>query len=168
MELNFKSVLADFESSLWGYHIPVPKNVVDKFFKANIKRFICEIDGSHSFSCAFMPMGNNEYFILMNKPTVKKLKLKLGQNLSIKLAEDKSEFGMPICEELEVMLTEDPDFDHQFRALTPGTRRSLIYLIGKFKTSDLRIRSGIVVADHLKVNNGKIDSKMLYEALKNK
>jgi uncharacterized protein YdeI (YjbR/CyaY-like superfamily) len=75
---------------------------------------------------------------------------------------------MPICEELEVMLQEDPEFDSFFRSLTPGTIRSLIYLVGKFKSSDLRIRSAVVIADHLKANNGNLDNKMLYEALKNK
>ncbi len=168
METIFTSKLADFESSMWGFHIPVPHDVVDKFFTAGIKRFVCEINGSHSFSCAFMPIGNNTYFILMNKPTVVKLKLRLGQTLNIKLAEDKSEFGMPMCEEFEVMLAEDPIFENQFRALTPGNRRSLIYLVGKFKSSDLRIRSALVIIDHLKANNGRLDNKMLYEALKNK
>lgn len=168
MQLKFKAELTDFKSSLWGYHLPVPSSIVTKCFKAGIKRFVCDINGAHSFSCAFMPMGNNDYFILMNKPTVKKLNLKLGQSLDITITEDKSEFGMPMCEELEVMLQEDPEFDTFFRALTPGTIRSLIYLVGKFKSSDLRIRSGVVVADHLKANNGKIDNKMLYEALKNK
>jgi Domain of unknown function (DUF1905) len=168
MELKFKTVLSDFESNLWGYHLPVPKAIVNKCFKAGVKRFVCNINDVHSFSCAFMPMGNEEYFILMNKPTVKKLNLKLGQSLDISITEDKSEFGMPMCEELEVMLQEDPEFDTFFRALTPGTIRSLIYLVGKFKSSDLRIRSAVVIADHLKINNGRIDNKMLYEALKNK
>ncbi len=168
MEAKFQALLEDFKSSLWGHYIPVPKSIVDKFFKLGIKRFICEINGVHSFSCAFMPAGNNDYFILMNKPTVKKLKLKLGQQLQIIIKEDSSEYGMPLCEELEVMLAEDPTFGSQFKALTPGLRRSLIYLVGKFKSSDLRIRSIIVVADHLKANNGKLDNKMLYEALKNK
>jgi Domain of unknown function (DUF1905) len=90
MELKFKSVLSDFESSLWGYHIPVPSNIVSKCFKAGVKRFVCDINGLHSFSCAFMPMGNKDYFILMNKPTVKKLKLKIGQELDITITEDKS------------------------------------------------------------------------------
>ncbi len=168
-EIKFKTIINNTDNSLmWNNQIIVPKTISDKIIKSKVKRFTCDINGIVSFPCALMADGKNGFFILTNKPTIKKLKVKVGEEFNVTLTEDASEFGMPMCEELEVMLAEDPKFDAHLRGLTPGTIRSLIYLVNKYKSSDLRIRSIIVIADHLTANNGKIDNKLLYQALRNK
>ncbi|MBK8517794.1 MAG: hypothetical protein IPL55_16360 [Saprospiraceae bacterium] len=55
---------------------------------------------------------------------------------------------------------------HFFHALTPGKQRSLIYIVGKVKNTESKIRKSLAIADHLTSNKGKIDGKLLYEALK--
>jgi len=73
---------------------------------------------------------------------------------------------MPISEELEEILSQDPDGSELFHKLTPGKIRSLIYHVGKYKSSDKRVEKGVIILEHLKANEGKLDWKMLNEAFK--
>ena len=75
---------------------------------------------------------------------------------------------MPVPEELDELMKMDVDFSTHFENLTPGKQRNIIYAISKFKSSDLRIRTAVVMAEHLKANSGKLDFKMLAQAKKKK
>lgn len=167
---TFRTQLLHFEdSNLWGYYLPVPLDIAMRYKEAQIKRLICHIPQlNHQMPCAIMPRGEDRYFIMFNKETVKKFKLFEGVSLEITLAEDTSEFGMPLCEEMEVLLAEDKDFDYYFRKLTPGKQRNIIYYVGKPKSSDLRIRTAIVFANHLKSRHGDLDFKILHQEMKEK
>lgn len=167
-KITFKSSLQQLDSALWGAVIPVPSKIALQCKKEGITRFVCQINEVLTTHSAIMPGGNDTYFILMNKANCKHLNLPLGSPLSVSLEEDKSEYGMPVCEELQVLLDEDPGFLSHFQHLTPGKQRNLIYLINKPKSSDLRLRTAIAVANHLEANQGRLDFKMLSEALKNK
>ncbi|MBK7007594.1 MAG: YdeI/OmpD-associated family protein [Saprospiraceae bacterium] len=167
-KITFKSSLLLMDSTLWGAYIPVPSEIALMFKQKSISRFICEINHVLTTHSAIMPGGNDTYFILMNKANCKVLKLPFGAELVVDMVEDTSEYGMPLCEELQVLLDEDPDFLSQFRKLTPGKQRNLIYIINKPKSSELRLRTAIAVAGHLAANKGKLDFKMLNEALKSK
>ncbi len=170
MEQSFKTSLTIFENNpLWSLHFPVPIKVVNFYKKLDKKRFLAYLGPfDHSMPCAIMSGGNDYYFIMINKPLVKKLKMTLGHEFTLKLVPDESEFGMPLCEELEVLLNEDPDFEKYFKALTPGKQRNIIYYVSKPKSSDLRIRTAIVFANHLIANQGKLDFKMVNAAMKDK
>jgi hypothetical protein len=154
------------DSPLWNAHIPVHSKIALKYKKAGIKRFICIVDSFPSFSCAIMPNGNDSYFILINKEKMKKWKLNFGQQVNVTLSPDTSEFGMEVPEEFEALLDEDYEFKTHFLNLTPGKQRNLLYLVGKYKSSDVKIEKSIIISEHLKANNGKLDFKMLYNAFK--
>jgi hypothetical protein len=166
MEAKFKAILANFNSPLWSSHVRIPAAIAKKFLKADAKRVVCTINGEHEYQCGIMPNGDEYYFLLVNKPTVKKLKLNFGDEITIVMKKDESEFGLPMPEEFEVLLAEDPDFEKHFMNLTPGKQRTLLYMIGQVKSSDIRIRKAVVIADHLKANSGKLDFKMLNVAFK--
>jgi hypothetical protein len=170
MQATFITNLLHFEdSNLWGYYLPVPIDIAIAFKAKNISRFICHVPVlNHEMPCAIMPRGDDRFFIMFNKESVKKLRMREGMQLEITLTEDTSEFGMPLCEELEVLLAEDDEFDHFFRKLTPGKQRNIIYYVGKPKSSDLRIRTAIVFANHLKQRAGNLDFKVLNQEMKDK
>jgi uncharacterized protein YdeI (YjbR/CyaY-like superfamily) len=69
-------------------------------------------------------------------------------------------------EELKEVLEQDEEGNRIFHALTPGKIRTLLYLAGQPKSSDIRLRRSIAILDHLIQNNGKIDFKMLNQAMR--
>ena len=69
-------------------------------------------------------------------------------------------------EEMAEVLESDPEGDELFHALTPGKQRNLLYIIGKVKSSELRIHKALVVVEHLKTQGGKINFSQLYDELK--
>ena len=53
-----------------------------------------------------------------------------------------------------------------FDALTPGKKRTLIYLVANVKNVDSQLRKGMAILDHLKEANGKIDFKQVNQKIK--
>ena len=159
-------MLAKFDSPLWGFHVKVPESVTACFLKENHKRVICTLNGKVTFQAALMPNRNGCHFININKQTRDKLKLKIGSEVCVKLKKDESKYGLPLPEEMEVLMQQDPEGDKLFHALTPGKQRSLLYIIGKPKRSETRLKKAVVIMEHLKVNQGKIDFRRLNEDMK--
>ncbi|MBC7885513.1 MAG: DUF1905 domain-containing protein [Saprospiraceae bacterium] len=164
-QVSFISVLSQFESStLWGWHFLVPSTIAAQFVNGKDRRVICTIN-EIKLHCALMP-NKETWFIMINQGVQKKLGVALNSEISVLIEKDTSKYGMPIPEEFQEVLLQDPDADRYFHKLTPGKQRSLLYIIGKVKNSESRIRKSLAIADHLTANKGEIDYKMLNEALK--
>ena len=82
------------------------------------------------------------------------------------IEEEKSEYGMPMPEELALMLSEDETGNVHFHNLTPGNQRTLIYMVSKLKNIDARIRKALGIVEHLNDFNGILDYKALNEKFK--
>ena len=166
--MKFKAKLEQLDSSVWGQHIIVPDKVVKKFLaKDKNMRIICKVNDIFSFHAALMPKGGGAFFVNFSKQNSKKFGLTEGETLHIEILKDESKYGIPMPEEFQELLYQDIEGDKVFHALTPGKQRSLLHIIGKIKSSDIRIRKGLVVLNHLKSNNGKLDFKQLNEDFKN-
>lgn len=168
LQQSFESALLLMNSPLWGAYIPVPEAIATFYKAKSVARLIAQINNRLTLHCAIMPGGNHTFFILMNKANVKALKIEIGASVNVVLSPDHSKYGMPLGEELEALLQEDALFEQYFEKLTPGKQRNLIYLVNKAKSSEIRLRTAIVVAAHLEANNGQLDFKMLNEAMKQK
>ena len=164
--MQFIAVLAKFDSPLWGFHVKVPEVVTAHFLKEKKKRVVCTLNGSTTFQAALMPNRNGYHFININKETRDKLKLRIGSEVQVELKKDESKYGLPLPEEMEVLLQQDPEGDQLFHALTPGKQRTLLYLIGKPKRSETRLKKAVVIIEHLKANLGKVDFRRLNEDMK--
>ena len=70
-------------------------------------------------------------------------------------------------EETSELMAIDEEGDKLFHALTQGKQRSLLYIIGKPKRSETRLQKAVVVLEHLKTWNGKLDFKQLNEDFRN-
>ena len=86
--------------------------------------------------------------------------------VDVLLEKDESKYGLPMPEEFEEVLKQDPDGDRMFHALTAGKQRSILYLLARPKDMDLRIHQALLIVEHLKENDGKIIDKVLYQELK--
>jgi uncharacterized protein YdeI (YjbR/CyaY-like superfamily) len=89
-----------------------------------------------------------------------------GDIVDVVLVKDESKYGLPMPEEFEEVLKQDPEGDDLFHALTAGKQRSILYLLSRSKDIDVRIHQALLIVEHLKENDGKIIDKVLYEELK--
>jgi hypothetical protein len=166
MTLTFETKIENFSpEQLWHFHFNVPEGVYTTLLTDG-KRVIANINSCISYPCALMHDGLGGYFITINAEIRKKLKLQLGDVITVSLTPDKSKYGMPMCEEFEELLNQDDESLWYFDKLTPGKQRSLIYIINKIKSSDLRITKAIRIMNYLKSCQGEIDYKELQTALR--
>lgn len=164
---TFKTTLQKFDSKLWYFYLEVPIEIKDKYVEGKDRRVIITVNNSHEIPCAIMPNGQDFHFINLNKENRKKLKLNVGDTVTVKIKKDKSKYGMPMPEEFKEILYLDPEVDKYFHQLTPGKQRNLLHLIGKPKGQETRIKKAIVISEHLKNHKGKLDFKILNEEYKN-
>lgn len=166
--MKFKGILKAFEGNNLGYgpHIIIPNDVFEKMLVLSPnKRIKCTLNNTITVSRAMSPKGAIHY-ILLNKDVLKKCKLEIGDEVSVELQPDQSKYGIDITEEMEEVLYSDPEGNAFFDKLTPGVQRSLIYMINKIKSSQLRIERSFVILEHLKKMKGKIDNEILKQDFK--
>ena len=125
-----------------------------------------QINGSEKLHAGFMPEGDGKYFLMLSKDVLKKLQLSGTESVEVHIEKDTTKYGMPISEEMKELLELDPEGATLFHKLTPGKIRSLLHMINKLKSSDKRIEKSVIILEHLKANNGKLDYKMLHQAFK--
>lgn len=165
--IKLKAEFTNAESQGGGWHfLIIDRNTVDKFgFEGNSRRVICAIKGGEPFPCALMPWGDI-FYIMVNKQRRTELGLEAGQVVDIVLEKDESKYGMPMPEELQEVLNQDPDGEKMFEKLTPGKKRSMMYYIGKINDVDKRIHTALIFVEHIKQNEGKIVYEQLTQELK--
>jgi hypothetical protein len=164
--ITFASIVDKFESNLWGFHLTVPESIARSLIDKGNRRVVCILEDKVTLQCALMPKGDGSFFINLNKALRDKLKLKVGSTVRVSLREDDSQYGLPMPEELEELLKIDDEGNRLFHALSPGRQRSLLYIVGSVKRSETRITRALAVVEHLKLNGGKLDFKVLYESMK--
>jgi len=149
------------DNNVYYFHLVVPKEIANEFIDGDNKRVLCTLNNETTIHAGLMHLGNGDYYINLNKEVRKKLNLKLGDVLSYSLAKDKSEYGMPLCEELKEVLDTDYEGFKLFKQLTMGKQRSLIYICNLPKGQATRIKKSLVLMDCLKASKpGDIDYKL--------
>lgn len=164
--MQFKTPIELIDSNIWHYVVKVPKEFSDKLIESGNKRVVCKVDNILNFQCALMPRGDNEYFINFNKAHRKVIEKSGLKEITVTLEPDNSEYGLPFPEVLKELLDLDDEGDKIFHALTKGKQRTLLHIIDKPKSIDIRIRKAITIVDYLKATKGNIDFKQMNEALK--
>jgi len=164
---QFDGHIKNSNSNVFGFYILLPEKVSEWCLNKKIKRVICTLNEQFSWQGGIMPMGQGRYYILVNSQVRKKLKLELNKAIKVQLEEDNSKYGMPMPEEMEELLYQDPEGEQLFHKLTAGKQRSLLHIIGKPKSSELRLIKALVVLEHLKKQNGKLNFTILNENFKN-
>ena len=165
--MKFSSKLdKDDNSDLYHWFFPVPTAIATSFMEGNDRRVVTKVNGIVKYHCAIYGDGEGGYRILLNRERVKKLGLVRGESINVELEKDRSEYGVPMSEELREVLDQNPEADELFLKLTKGMQRTLIYWSDNVKSSDIKIRRAIVMTDHLVNQAGKIDNKLLNAEMK--
>jgi hypothetical protein len=164
--VKIKSKLEVTDSSPPWHILRVPKAKVTDFgFKGNLRRVVCTLNGTETFDCALFP-SKGDYFITVSKKLRDKLGLELGASISIELAKDESQFGMPMPEEFAEVMRQDPEGERLFNALSPGNQRLMLKLIVFVKDVDKRIIRSLVGLEVLKKCEGKFDYHLLHDGMR--
>lgn len=165
--VKFKSILtrSPGHESGW-YFVPVTAKLGEMFEKKNgSRRVVCTINDTETFQCALLP-SQGDFVIVVNKTKRTRLGLIEGDEIDVTLTKDESKYGLPMPEEFQEVLNQDPDGDRFFHGLTAGKQRSILYFIGNIKDIDKRIHISLIFLEHLKRNDGKIDPTSLQRELK--
>ncbi len=167
MRYKFNSVLEKFENSkIWSFHFRIPDTIARAILTGG-KRVVVEINNEISYQCALLSAGEYGYFVNVNAAIRKKAKLSLYDKASIHIQLDRSEFGLPVPKVFQEVLNQDIEFKQVFGSLTMGKQRSLIHLVGTFKTERKQLEKLMTLRDYLVQVQGRLDFKELQLAFKN-
>ncbi len=160
------SQLIKNDGHLYPLQFYVPTDVVDNLKAEKVKRLRVSINGQKSFDSSLISSGEQQYYIKINQSQMKKMSLSIGAKVQLEIVADQSNYGMPLPEEFAAIWELDDEANTYFHALTPGKQRNLIYIVNKVKSLDIRAHKAMVIMEHLKINRGKLDFKVLNESLK--
>lgn len=164
--VSFRGPLEPSGNRLWGHHVRVPAADAAPYIAAKQLRVVCSFEGHEPFQCALTPIGGGQYVIKINKQWQRKLGIAEGGNLEVEMWPDDSTYGLPMPEEMTELLRQDEEGDQYFHALTVGKQRTLLYIVNQGKDSEQRIARAVVVVNHLKAHQGRIDFRGLYQDLR--
>lgn len=163
---SFKAQLERFEDSpLWSYFIRIPDELAQELLKTG-RRLKITLNNKLDLQLAMMASGEGFQFINMNKDVRNKLKLEEGDEVHVLLRADHSEYGIYVPDFFTLLCEQDPEANALFHALTPGKQRSLLHIIGKFKSEEKQLEKALVIFEYLKSTLGELDFKELNEAFK--
>ncbi|MEK6567065.1 MAG: DUF1905 domain-containing protein [Bacteroidota bacterium] len=165
-DYRFTSILERSDNKLWGAHFRVPVDVEKKLIDKKSRRVICTLNGKEEYQCAILRYRTRLPVISVNTGLRKKLRLDLGSEVDVVLRKDRSEYGLPLPEELRELFRQDKEGSELFHGLTRGKQRTLLYIVGHAKSPDKRVEQSIIIVRHLKANKGKIDYKQLSASLR--
>ena len=167
MTYKFNSKLEKFENSkIWRYHFRIPKKIAQTILTEG-KRVVIVINNDVSYQCALMSAGDYGYFVNVNASIRKKVKINLFDRVSLEIRNDNSKYGLPVPKVFQELLKQDPNFTKVFESLSMGKQRSLIHLVGTFKTEQKQLEKLMTIRDYLNQVQGKLDYKELHQAFKN-
>jgi bifunctional DNA-binding transcriptional regulator/antitoxin component of YhaV-PrlF toxin-antitoxin module len=164
--VKFESTLEVTDGTSVYHILRVSRESVASFeFKGNLRRVICTLNGVETFNCALFPSKGN-YFVTLGKKLRDRLRLKIGDTVTVELEKDTSIYGMPMPEEFAEVLSQDPDGDRLFNELSPGDQRLMLKLIVFVKDVDKRIARALVGIELLKHSDGKFDYHTQHDTMR--
>lgn len=145
----------DYLDKLRMHHIIVTSDILEDLADAEDKsiynqRFRVTINDSVSWLGGSVSLGNESAYITFSKQRMKELGVVRGDEVTVFLEKDRSEYGLDVPEEFEEVLRQDPDGSARFNSLTKGKRRAIIYMVIQFKTSQKRIEKSLFFIENLK------------------
>ena len=101
--MNLKAPILKFEYDLWSFYVAIPKEIGDEFIEGEDRRVTCSINGQVPIHSALMPKGD-VYSIYVKKDFMKRHGISEGDEVDVTLEKDRSEYGMPVPESLQILL----------------------------------------------------------------
>ncbi len=143
-----------FEVTIEGTHgLVVPETVAQPFVNAKHSRVALKayFEGREIAFHGKLHFYSGRYMISFGKRYQKELGVDRNDFFELQLFEDISEYGVEMPEEFQVVLDTDLEAHECFKKLTDGKKRSLIYYITRFKSSQTRIDKALIISENLKM-----------------
>ena len=106
------------ENTNYGPFFKIPNTIAEKLLEeTKDKRVQCVLLNNEITIPRAISKKDDFYYILMNQDILKKLKLDFGSVISVTLSPDVSKYGMPISEEFQEVLLQDPEGEALFDSL---------------------------------------------------
>ncbi len=148
--LRFEQPILQLEKRKGGYYyLFIDAKTVNQFTKGKATRIRCEIDNTVTLPCGFSHLGDGNFYILVAKRYVRKLKKDVNDLVCFEIYEDPNPLGVDIPEALEVLLAQDEYLKSIFDGLTDGKKRSLVFSIQRIKNIDLQVQRAIKILEEL-------------------
>ncbi|HBY67372.1 MAG TPA: hypothetical protein DEG69_06195 [Flavobacteriaceae bacterium] len=159
--MNLKSSKR-FEVTVEGTHaVYLPEEIVTPFLQGNntrvkVKAFFEE--NEIEFHAA-LRKRLGRYVMTFGKRYQKELGIFPSDYFQMELFEDTTKYGVLMPKEMEAVFESDPEALEIFENFSDGKKRSLIYYVKRFKTSQTRIDKALMISENIKM--GIIDQREL-------
>ncbi|MFD1064187.1 YdeI/OmpD-associated family protein [Winogradskyella litorisediminis] len=151
----FKITLSDKMSVI------LPKEFTQPFYEAGQTRI--KVNAIHNnkiieFYAALKKEKTGDFRIHFSKAKQKEMDILPGDVFELQLFKDQSKYGVEPCEEFEAVILSDYKAYKIFESFTAGKKRSIIYAINRYKSSQTRIDKTILFTNNIK--RGIFDPKL--------
>ena len=127
----------------------------------NPTRVVVETGSGHRLHTGLMNDGRGDHFITVNQQLRKREGWDVGDQITLTITPDDSDYGIPVPGEVTELWALDPAARAAFHSLSPGHQRNLLYQIDKLKRPDSRARRAVQIHEYLVSVNGDLDYKAL-------
>lgn len=145
---------------LEGMHsVIIPDQLAQSMLAEGKKRVVVKgryRDKQVQFHAALQKIKGS-YRIMFSKNNQKSIGIDPTDSFEVCLLPDTSKYGVEVPEEFTAVLESDPDAAEKFENLTDGLKRSLIYYVKRFKSSQTKIDKTLIIAENLRlgITNGR-------------
>jgi hypothetical protein len=148
--LSFQTRIQAFPDFEGLHYLEVSRTNVKKLGGKFLIRLVCTVNDRLKFQCGLMGAGDGSGYVCMSQARLKELGLRRGDKVQIKLALDRSKYGLKMPGELRELLRQDEEGSRRFELISAGKKRNILHFVGSAKTSDKRIDRAFKVIQNLK------------------
>ena len=139
------------------YHISIPEDIFKPFKETKQSRI--KVNAWYEkytiefYAAVKQDKNTGDYRMMFGKRLQKSLGVFQNDYFTMQLSLDTSKYGVDMPEELDAVFQSDGEAFQIFENLTAGKKRSIIYAITRYKTSQTRIDKALIVCENLKRGN---------------
>ncbi|MFT4032012.1 MAG: YdeI/OmpD-associated family protein [Siphonobacter sp.] len=149
MTVSFMTTIDRLDHLINTHYLLISQQIVQEVGGLNT-RLLCTVNEVLSWQCGLTPLKDGQAYVTITSQRMQKLQVKLGDQVSVMLTEDTTEYGLDMPEELQVALDQDPISHERYKKLVGGKQRFIIRYVLEVKNSQLRVDRALLILRNLK------------------
>ena len=134
--------------------VEVPPAILEQLPDNNGKgglsqRLIIRVDERVQWQCGLMAKGEGSAYITIHAGRLKELGKEVGDDVSIELFPDDSEFGVEVAEEILAFWEQEPESYRRFMLLIPSVQRYMLTHVLAVKSPEKRAERTVLLLGNL-------------------